>query len=130
METGDESGLMSGIPGNTNPFAVVADVCIDDGSLVSRFFMYFKEDESPEKNAGCVTYAPSKVQSSPLSQEQAEALVKMVHENGAEAQIRSFAVIERCRHIIPKELRKSVRVAKNRDAKGRCIVADTYYLEE
>lgn len=112
---------MEGLPANTNPFCVNHDVSIEDGLIVTEFPEYFDVWEKDD-----VFYAAKpNVQTKPLSQEEAEALVRRISETIAIPG--EVAVKEAYKHIIPADLRAVVPVTKSLD--GRSDYGECYYLE-
>ncbi len=116
-----------GLPENVNPFSVIADVCICDGVLSSEFPVYFRSDGNfdPDQSGSCRTcFALADVLTPRFSQDEIESLVRRIH---ASEPVGIVAVKEQYAHIIPENLKKSVRVTQS--AGGRTLRTETYYLE-
>ena len=93
-----------GLPKDYNPFLTIDNKGVDDDTLEKIAPDYFRFDSAAD-----LPEANPRPNVPWLLQEDAEKLVrKLVAGN----QAGNFAVKEECAHIIPKDLRKSVRVAK------------------
>ncbi len=115
-----------GLPANVNPFCVVDDHCLCDGLHAYHWPGYFAEIPRSEPNRNpCGVTARADVQMPALSQQEAEAFVRDVHDHDCLSRV--FAVKEEWKHLIPADLRKSVLVAKTTE--GHCLSDATYYLE-
>ena len=117
----------NGLPENVNPFSIVADICICDGILGSKFPTYFSADGKfgADQFGSCHScFALVKVRTPSLSQAEAEALVRRLHQADS---LGIVAVKEPYAHIIPADLKKSVRIAQSTG--GRTVRTETYYLE-
>lgn len=110
---------MKGVPRNTNPFSIIADLCIDAGELEAWAPHYFKDGHS--RNSLCRTLAPVKIKSPPLSQAEAEELIETLLDADP---LVSFAVKAPYAHIVPAELRNVVLITKS--TKGRCRLQECY----
>lgn len=113
-----------GLPDEYNPFLVVADESCDNTTLGDTFPEYFKFDDAAD-----LPMARVRPNVDFLNQHEAEGLVRdMVAKNPK----LNFAVKEECAHIIPADLRKTVRVVKVKvdiwyDGTS-CRTEDCFYL--
>ena len=109
-----------GIGANVNPFSVIEDEDICDGSLVRVAPKFFIKDGDT-----LTTLAPVMVRSPARSQKSAEALVCKLQRSDPN---RSFAVKEEFFHIIPLDLRDEIRVTKS--SESTCHSRECYFLGE
>ena len=114
--------VKEGVPANINPFSIITDRDICDGSLEMEAPGYFSNINSEGGN--CDTYAPSEIEKLALSQKQAEDLVRNL--SNADV-VRSLAVKEPYAHIIPADLKNLIPVSKGLN--DTCLEIETYFLE-
>lgn len=117
------TAMKEGLPANVNPFCIVADNDMFDGMFEQIAPEYFVTLKEPSR-----TDCPTKYRiRSELSQAEAEELVSNLV--GVDV-TRSLAVKREFSHIIPKNLRSEVFVAKRWDTlTGRCALIDCFQIK-